>query len=29
MVHFDEVGNFMGGKIIQHIRRGEDQPPGE
>ena len=27
MVHLDKMRHFMGGQIIQHIRRGEDQPP--
>ena len=29
MVHFDEMGRLLGGKIVQHIGRREDQPPRE
>ena len=27
MVHFDEMRDLMGGEIVQHVRRREDQPP--
>src|SRR6202011_615565 len=29
MVHLDKVGHLMGGKVVQHVRRREDQPPRE
>src|ERR1700722_8918460 len=29
VVHFNEVRHLMGGEVVQHIRRREDQPPGE
>src|SRR3984885_10247509 len=29
VVHFDEVRYLMGGEVVQHIGRREDQPPGE
>src|SRR5467141_3783235 len=29
MIHFDEMGYLMGGKIVQHIGRREDQAPRE
>src|SRR4051812_778386 len=29
VVHLDEMGDFMGGQIVQHIGRREDQPPGK
>ena len=29
VVHLDQMRDFMGGEIIQHIGRREDQPPGE
>ena len=27
MVHFDEMGDLMGGQIVEHIARGQNQPP--
>src|ERR1700722_18639588 len=29
MVHLDEVRYLMCGEVIKHVRRCEDQPPGE
>jgi hypothetical protein len=28
VVHLDEMRHFMGGEIVQHVGRREDQPPG-
>ncbi len=27
MIHLDEMRHFMGGEVIQHERRRQDQPP--
>ena len=27
VVHLDEMGDLVGGEIVQHIGRREDQPP--
>src|SRR5579872_334316 len=29
MVHLDEMGDFVGREVVEHVRRREDQPPGE
>src|SRR6266702_4388098 len=29
VVHLDEMGDFVGGKIVEHVGRCEDQAPGE
>src|SRR5580704_181509 len=29
VVHLDEMRHFVGGEIVEHEGRGEDQPPGE
>ncbi len=29
MVHLGQMRDFMGGDIVEHLRRGHDQPPGE
>src|SRR4029453_6898811 len=29
MIHLDKMRHLMAGEIIQHIRRGQDQPPRE
>ena len=29
MVHLDEMRHLMGGEIVEHIRRRQDQPPRE
>ena len=29
VVHLDEVRHFMGGEIIKHLARRQDEPPGE
>ena len=29
VIHLEQVRHLMGGDIVEHVRRGQDEPPGE